>query len=83
MRRLTTDKADDWDPGYTPDGADSLELETHGNFEIWIPRTTEVARDRSRPMASTPRTPACPDGRWMVYTSANPAHNGIWKIHPD
>ena len=33
LRRLTTDKADDWDPGYSPDGtADSLELETHGQL---------------------------------------------------
>ncbi len=24
-----------------------------------------------------------PDGQWVIYTSANPARSGLWKIHPD
>jgi hypothetical protein len=26
---------------------------------------------------------ATPDGQWIIYGSANPAHSGIWKIRAD
>jgi TolB protein len=84
VRRLTDDSADDWDPGFTPDGKLIWSSNRSGAFEIWIAepdgsgarQLTRVGMDAENPTATR-------DGQWIVYNQSFPEKAGIWKIHPD
>jgi serine/threonine protein kinase len=41
------------------------------------------ARQVSRDGVDAENPSLSADGKWIVYTSSNPAGTGIWKIHPD
>jgi eukaryotic-like serine/threonine-protein kinase len=84
VRRITDDVADDWDPGFTPDGKLIWGSNRTGAFEIWIAEAdgsgarqlTKVGMDAENPTAT-------PDGKWIVYNQSFPQKVGLWKIHPD
>ncbi len=84
IRRLTRDAADDWDPGFLPDGKILWSSNRSGVFEIWIAEADgSGARQLTRDGLSAQNPTTTPDGKWIVYASGNPAHRGIWKIRPD
>ena len=84
IRRLTRDAADDWDPGFLPDGRIVWSSNRSGPFEIWIAEADgSGARQLTRDGLSAQNPTATPDGQWIVYASGNPAHRGIWKVRPD
>ena len=84
IRRLTRDTADDWDPGFLPDGRIVWSSNRSGPFEIWIAEADgSGAKQLTRDGLSAQNPTATPDGQWIVYGSGNPAHRGFWKIHPD
>jgi len=85
VRHLTDDEAEDWDPGFTPDGRQLLWSSNRtGHFEIWIAQADgSGARQLSRDGADAENPTATRDGRWVVYKSGHPQHAGLWKIHPD
>jgi Tol biopolymer transport system component len=83
VRRLTEDAADDWDPGFTPDGRLIWSSGRSGHLEIWIAdadgsaprRLTDDGTDAENPTAT-------PDG-WVVYNSAHEKKAGLWKVRVD
>lgn len=84
LRRLTHDAADDWDPGFMPDGRLLWSSNRTGHFEIWIAGADgSGAKQLSRDGVGAQNPTATPDGVWIVYSSGNPAHAGVWKIRPD
>ena len=85
MRQLTDDAAQDWDPGFAPDGQHIVwSCDRAGHLEIWManadgsgPRqVSQDGLDAENPFVSR-------DGAWIYYWSGNPSKLGIWKIHPD
>ncbi len=84
IRRLTRDAAEDWDPGFLPDGRLLWSSNRGGRFEIWIGEADgSGARQLTKDGLSAQNPTSTPDGSWVVYSSGNPAHRGIWKIRPD
>ena len=84
IRRLTRDAAQDWDPGFMPDGRILWSSNRSGPFEIWIAEADgSGARQVTTDGVSAQNPTATPDGKWIIYASGNPAHRGIWKIGPD
>jgi Tol biopolymer transport system component len=84
IRRLTRDAAQDWDPGFLPDGKILWSSNRSGPFEIWIAEADgSGARQLTKDGFSAQNPTATPDGQWIVYASGNPAHRGVWKIRPD
>ena len=84
IRRLTRDTANDWDPGFMPDGRIMWSSNRSGPFEIWIAEADgSGARQLTKDGLSAQNPTATPDGKWIIYASGNPAHRGIWKIRPD
>jgi Tol biopolymer transport system component len=84
VKRVTDDAADDWDPGFMPDGRLIWSSNRTGAFEIWIAdadgsgarQVTKDGMDAENPTATA-------DGKWIVYNQSFPEKVGIWKIHPD
>jgi Tol biopolymer transport system component len=85
VRHLTDDEAEDWDPGFTPDGKHLLWSSNRtGHFEIWIAHADgSGARQLSRDGTDAENPTATRDGRWVLYKSGQPQAPGLWKIHPD
>jgi Tol biopolymer transport system component len=84
VRRLTDDSADDWDPGFTPDGKLIWSSNRSGTFEIWIAEADgSAARQLTREKMDSENPTATADGRWIVYNQSFPERAGLWKIHPD
>ncbi len=81
LRRLTDDPAHDWDPSFTPDGKQILwSSNRSGGMEVWVADTEGAgARQVSNDGLDAENPTATPDG-WVVYTSGNPAHQGLWKV---
>jgi serine/threonine protein kinase len=83
LRRLTDHPALDWDPFVTSDGKQLVwSSNRSGNFEIWI-----ADRDGSAPRQIShdgvdAENPAAAAG-WVVYSSSQPAHPGLWKVRYD
>ena len=83
LRRLTDHPALDWDPFVTSDGKQLVwSSNRSGNFEIWI-----ADRDGSAPRQIShdgfdAENPAAAGG-WVVYSSSQPAHPGLWKMRTD
>ncbi len=83
LRRLTDHPAFDWDPFVTSDGKHLLwSSNRSGNFEIWM-----AERDGSAPRQIShdgvdAENPAAAGG-WVVYSSSQPAHPGLWKVRYD
>jgi Tol biopolymer transport system component len=83
LRRITEDPADDWDPGFTPDGKIVWGSNRTGNLEIWIADADGAnARQVTHDGADAENPTATRDG-WIVYSSGHPAKHGIWKIRQD
>jgi serine/threonine protein kinase len=84
IRRLTRDAAEDWDPGFLPDGRLLWSSNRGGRFEIWIAQADgSGARQLTQDGMSAQNPTATPDGSWVVYSSGHPGHRGVWKIRPD
>jgi len=84
VRRLTDDRSDDWDPGFTPDGKLIWSSNRTGAFEIWIAeRDGSGARQLTQDRMDAENPTATADGRWIVYNQSFPEKAGIWKIHLD
>jgi eukaryotic-like serine/threonine-protein kinase len=82
IRRLTDDPADDWDPGFTPDGKLIWTSHRSGNFEIWMAEADgSSAHQVSHDGLDAENSTATTDG-WVIYNSAS-AQNGLWKVRPD
>jgi eukaryotic-like serine/threonine-protein kinase len=83
LRRLTDHPALDWDPFVTSDGKHLVwSSNRSGIFEIWM-----AARDGSSPRQIShdgvdAENPAAAGG-WVVYSSSQPAHPGLWKMRID
>jgi len=83
VRRLTDDPADDWDPGFTPDGKLLWTSHRTGNFEIWMAEADgSGAHQVSHDGVDAENPTSTPDG-WILYNSGNPAHRGVWKTRAD
>jgi dipeptidyl aminopeptidase/acylaminoacyl peptidase len=85
LRQLTDDAAEDWDPGFTPDGKSLLwSSNRSGAFEIW---TADVDGSGARPVTKfgldAENPTETPDGRWIVYLQGTGPRPGIWKVRPD
>jgi TolB protein len=84
VRRVTDDGADDWDPGFMPDGRIIWSSNRSGSFEIWIAEADgSGARQVTKEGMDAENPTATPDGQWIVYNQSFPQKAGIWKIHPD
>lgn len=84
IRRLTDDPADDFDPHVMADGRLLFSSRRTGHFEIWMAEADGTApRQVSNDGRDAENPSATPDGAWIVYSSANPAKEGIWKLRPD
>ncbi|HVO81637.1 MAG TPA: protein kinase [Terriglobales bacterium] len=82
IRRLTDDPADDWDPGFTPDGKLIWTSHRSGNFEIWIADSDgSGARQLSHDGVDAENATATRDG-WVIYNSGS-KQPGLWKIRVD
>jgi eukaryotic-like serine/threonine-protein kinase len=83
VRRLTEDPADDWDPGFTPDGRLIWSSGRSGHLEIWIADADGSAPRRLTDDGTDAQNPtATPDG-WIVYCSAHEKKAGLWKVRVD
>ncbi len=82
---MTDDPAQDWDPGFTPDGRNLVwSSDRSGNLEIWIAGADgSGARQLTRDGAGAENPTATPDGAWIVYSSSDLERPGIWKIRAD
>ncbi len=84
LRRLTDHPALDWDPFVTADGKQLVwSSNRSGNFEIWM-----AERDGSAPRQIShdgvdAENPAAFPGGWVVYSSSQPTHPGLWKVRTD
>jgi serine/threonine protein kinase/Tol biopolymer transport system component len=84
VKRVTDDAADDWDPGFMPDGRLIWSSNRTGAFEIWMAESDgSGARQVTRDGMDAENPTATPDGKWIVYNQSFPQKVGIWKIHPD
>jgi len=85
LRQLTDDPAQDWDPGFTPDGRHVLwSSDRSGNLEIWIAGDDgSGARQLTRDGVDAENPTATADGRFVVYTTGHPQRFGLWRIRPD
>ena len=84
VRRVTDDRADDWDPGFMSDGRLIWSSNRTGAFEIWIAeKDGSGARQVTKDRMDTENPTSTPDGKWIVYNQSFPEKVGIWKIHPD
>ncbi|HEV8610038.1 MAG TPA: protein kinase [Thermoanaerobaculia bacterium] len=84
VKRVTDDAADDWDPGFMPDGRLIWSSNRSGEFEVWIAEADgSGARQVTRDEMDAENPTATPDGKWIVYNQSFPQRVGIWKIHPD
>jgi Tol biopolymer transport system component len=93
LHPLTIDPAQDWDPGFTPDGRQLLwSSDRSGHLEIWIADVGEDStgtpvlsnyRQLSSDGVDAENPTMTADGEWVVYSSSNPEHPGIWKVRPD
>jgi Tol biopolymer transport system component len=84
VKRVTDDAADDWDPGFMPDGRLIWSSNRTGAFEIWIAEADgSGARQVTREGMDAENPTATPDGKWIVYNQSFPQKVGLWKIHPD
>ena len=84
LHRLTDDPAEDWDPAMTPDGARLLwSSDRTGHFEVWVAEADgRAARQLTRDGADAQNPTAAPGG-WVVYTSGNRRHPGLWRVRLD
>jgi Tol biopolymer transport system component len=83
VQRLTDDPADDWDPGFTPDGKLLWTSHRSGNFEIWMAEPDgSGAHQVSHDGVDAENPTSTPDG-WILYNSGNPEHRGVWKARAD
>ena len=84
IKRVTDDAADDWDPGFMPDGRLIWSSNRTGAFEIWIAQADgSGARQVTKDGMDAENPTATPDGKWIVYNQSFPQKVGLWKIHPD
>jgi Tol biopolymer transport system component len=84
LRPLTDDAAQDWDPGFTPDGRLLWSSNRTGNFEIWIADGDgSGARQLSHDGVDAENPAASPDGKWIVYGSTRPGEVGLWRMGAD
>ncbi|HEU5251287.1 MAG TPA: hypothetical protein VFW15_14970, partial [Thermoanaerobaculia bacterium] len=84
VRRLTDDSADDWDPGFTPDGKLVWSSNRSGAFEIWMAESDgSAARQLTHEKKDAENPTATADGQWIIYNQSFPEKAGLWKIHPD
>ncbi|HEU5251097.1 MAG TPA: protein kinase, partial [Thermoanaerobaculia bacterium] len=67
IRRLTHDAADDWDPGFLPDGRILWSSNRSGPFEIWIAEGDgSGAKQLTNDGFGAQNPTATPDGSWVV-----------------
>jgi TolB protein len=84
VKRVTDDAADDWDPGFMPDGRLIWSSNRTGAFEIWIAEADgSGARQVTKDGMDAENPTATADGKWIIYNQSFPEKVGIWKIHPD
>jgi Tol biopolymer transport system component len=84
VKRVTDDAADDWDPGFMPDGRLIWSSNRSGAFEIWIAdKDGSGARQVTHDGMDAENPTATADGKWIVYNQSFPQKVGLWKIHPD
>jgi len=84
-RRLTDDRAQDWDPVFTRDGKQMLwSSNRSGHFEIWIAESDgRNARQLTHDGADGENPTPTPDGEWIIYGAGAQPTQGVWKIHRD
>jgi serine/threonine protein kinase/Tol biopolymer transport system component len=84
VRRVTEDKAQDWDPTFTRTGKLLWSNDRSGPFEVWIAEADgRGARQVSHDGVDAENPTATPDGAWVVYASGNPRAPGIYKVRTD
>src|SRR5205823_4535542 len=85
VTRVTDHPGIDWDPAFTPDSKGVIwNSNRNGHFEVYLAdaeggdarQVTHDGYDAENPTMTA-------DGKWVVYSSAHPSTQGIWKIHPD
>jgi eukaryotic-like serine/threonine-protein kinase len=82
IRRITDDPADDWDPGFTPDGKLVWTSHRSGNFEIWMAEADgSGAHQVSHDGVDAENATVTRDG-WVIYNSGS-KQPGLWKVRPD
>jgi Tol biopolymer transport system component len=84
VHRLTDHPADDIDPHFMRDGRLVWSSRRGGSFEIWVAESDGSSpRQVSRDGFDAENPTATPDGRWIVYSSANPQRQGLWQLRAD
>ena len=84
LRQLTDHAADDWDPGFRPDGGLLWSSNRGGNFEVWTSQGDgSGARQLTHDGFDAENPSASPDGKWIVYGSTRPGQSGIWRAAAD
>jgi Tol biopolymer transport system component len=85
VRRLTDDRADDWDVSYSPDGRRLLwGSNRSGPYEIWAANPDGSAPQQlthDGAFAQNPQETA--DGQWIVYVNTTSSRPGLWRIRAD
>jgi Tol biopolymer transport system component len=84
LRHLTDHAADDLDPRVTRDGRLLWSSNRSGSFEVWMAESDGSSpRQVSHDGYDAENPVATPDAEWVVYSSANPAREGLWKVRTD
>ncbi|MEO6326451.1 MAG: hypothetical protein ABIT01_02260 [Thermoanaerobaculia bacterium] len=74
----------DSQPAVSSDGKLLFASNRSGHFEIWMAeRDGNGARCVSSDGKDAENPSMTPDGRWIVYASADPLKRGIWKVRPN
>ena len=84
LRQVTDDTAQDWDPGFTPDGKHILwDSDRGGHLEVWIASIDGSAARQVTHDGSTRRIPPRRPMESGSCTGAATRPAGVWKVHPD
>ncbi len=83
VRRLTDDAAEDWDPGFTPEGKLIWSTNRSGHFEIWMAEADGSGARQLSHDGVDAENPTCTSDGWIVYNSGNPEKRGLWKMRED
>lgn len=85
-RRLTEHEADDWDPAWSPDGAQiAFSSRRAGTFDLWV---MDACGNGETQLTSGPeddRDPQwSPDGRWILFArESSPPARELWIMRSD
>ncbi len=82
-RRLTDDPADDWDPGFTPDGKLIWTSHRSGTFEIWMAEADGSGPHQVSHDGVDAENPTATADGWVIYNSGNPKQRGLWRARAD